>query len=185
MSSFGSTGLGSLAQAARKNQLKSARGILLVVGVLTVIANLVFVVIAESQVKEEINKELQQVQRQGMVIDQIKLAELEAKAVMLTRLINGGAAVLGVVFIVFALILDKYPVPITVASLVLYVGAAAVFALLNPASIVQGIVFKVIIIVALAKSIQSAIAYEKERSAGNVTEGPASPMTVQNPWDVQ
>ncbi len=184
MSSLGSSGLGSLTQCARKNQLKSARGILLGVGILTVIANLVFMALAESQVKEALDKEVQKVQQQGKIVDRHKLAEIQEHAIALTRLINGGAAALGVVFIVLGLIVNKYPVPITIAGLVLYVGATAVFAMINWETLVQGVIFKIIIIAALVKSLQSAIAYESERATEPATNPDAVPITAQKPWDV-
>ena len=118
--SLGTTGLGSLTQSARQKQLKSARGILLGIGALTAIVNLFFVFAAESQVKEAIDKQVQDGRSKGLVFDQKKLAEAQSQAVTLTRLINGGAAALGVLFIFFGLIVDKYPVPITITSLVLY-----------------------------------------------------------------
>ena len=141
------------------------------IGVLTVVVNLFFVLAAESQVKEAIDKQVQEGRRKGLVFDQKKLADIQAHAVTLTKLINGGAVALGVLFIVFGLIVDKYPVPITITGLVLYVGAAAVFGLISPETLVQGIVIKIIIIAALAKSIQSALAYEREKAS---EQGPAA-----------
>ncbi len=174
--SLGTPGLGSLTQSARKNQLKTARGILLAIGVLTVIVNMFFVVGAESLVKQKFDEEVQQGQRKGLVFDQRKLAELQEQAVTLTRLINGGGAALGVLFIVFGLIVDKYPVPITIISLVLYIGAAAVFGLISPETLIQGIIIKIIIIVAMAKSIQSALAYEREKAS---EQAPPAPPAAQ------
>ena len=42
--------------------------------------------------------------------------------------------------------------------------AIAVFALLDPMSLVSGPIFKVLIIVVLAKSIQAALAYQREKN---------------------
>jgi hypothetical protein len=53
-------------------------------------------------------------------------------------------------------------VPATALGLILYVGAFAIFAAMDPASIAQGIIIKIIIIVGLVKALQSALAYQKE-----------------------
>jgi predicted RND superfamily exporter protein len=59
-------------------------------------------------------------------------------------------------------------VPITIISLVLYLGATAIFAYLAPETIAAGIIIKVIIIIGLAKAIQAAIAYENDRRVANL-----------------
>ncbi len=61
-----SESLGSLAQSARGKQLKTAKGILFGIGILTVGANIVFGLMANSQVDEEVKK----LQAQNMVVDQ-------------------------------------------------------------------------------------------------------------------
>lgn len=83
----------------------------------------------------------------------------------LVRLIYGAGIALGVVFCVCGILVTKFPVPLTILSLVLYVGATAGFAFLAPASLLQGIIFKIIIIVALGKSVQTALAFQRERDA--------------------
>ncbi len=172
--SSGMSGLGSLAQSARQKQLKSARGILLGIGILTVLANLVYMALAESQVKAELDKEVQQLSQKGMAVDRAKLAKIQNDAVTMTLMINGVTCGLGVVFILFGIFVNKYPVPITIAGLVLYIGAAAVFAFINPESLIQGIIIKVIIVAALVKSLQAALAYEREKSTAAFDGVPAA-----------
>jgi hypothetical protein len=162
----GPASLGSLAQSARQKQLNTARGILLAIGILTIVVNVAFYFMIESQVNEGINAEIRKLPP-GMVADPVKLAELRTNAIRIAQLIQGAVIALGVLFVVFGLIVKKYPVPITITSLVLYIGAAAVLGLLDPATLVQGIVFKIIIIVGLAKSIQSALAYEREKAVAS------------------
>ena len=185
MSTFGSSSLGSLTQSARKNQLKSARGILIAVGILTLIGNLIFLALAESQVKDQIDKQVQEVQRRGMVVDRQKLAEVQENQVMIVRLIHGGAAALGIVFVVLGLAVYKYPVPATIAGLVLYIGANAVFFILNPELFKQvyPLLIKIAIAAALVKSIQSAIEYEREKASEMASNPETAPVIVQNPWD--
>jgi hypothetical protein len=159
----GAFGLGSLAQSARGKQLKTARGILLVIGGLTIVANFVFFAMIESQIDQEIQKEVQNLRARGLVANQIEIAKVRESAIRVARLVQGVAIFLGVVFVVFGFLVQSYPVPITITALVLYVGAAAVFGLLDPTTLLQGLIMKVIIVVALAKSIQAALAYERER----------------------
>ena len=66
--------------------------------------------------------------------------------------------------------MKAYPVPITVTAFVLYVGSAVVMALLDPEQIGRGLIMKVIIVFALVKAIQAAVAYQRESSAMPVTE---------------
>jgi hypothetical protein len=72
------------------------------------------------------------------------------------------AVILGVIFVVCGIIIKAFPVPVTIISLVLYVLAAVGFGILHPPSLAAGLIIKVIIVIALAKAIQSAVAYEKE-----------------------
>ena len=72
---------------------------------------------------------------------------------------------LGVLYIVMGMFVKQYPVPLTIAALVLYIGSAAVFAILDPATLASGIIVKILIIVGLAKAVQAALAYERERKA--------------------
>ena len=164
-------GLGNLAQAARTKRLKQARGILLFVGILTIIGNIVFLALARSQVKDALDKEEQKLRGQGMVVDQAKRQQVEDQQILLIYAIHGVAIALGVLFVVFALIIYRFPVFATVTSLVLYIGAAVVFGLLHPPSLAAGLIIKIIIVIALVKAVQAALAFERERA-----EAAAEPM---------
>src|SRR5262249_4613518 len=108
----------------------------------------------------------------GAVVNQAKMAEIETTLLRLNYLITGGAALLGAIFVVLGLAVKSYPVPITITSLVLYLGATAIFALINPMTLAAGAIIKIIIIVALAKSIQTAIAYQNEEATAAKLEMP-------------
>ena len=157
--------LGSLAQASRSKALGQTRAILIGIGILTVLVNGFQFAMAEGLVKSEIEKEVQKLLQQGMVADPAQVKELEDASVRTVRLLRGGLVALGALFIVFGVVVKRFPVPITVVSLVLYVGTAAVFAVLDPSSVAKGLVMKVIVVVLLAKSIQTAIAYQREQQA--------------------
>jgi hypothetical protein len=158
------TGLGSLAQSARGQQIKSARGTLIVIGLLTLLVNLFFFARAESDVQEAIDVEIKKL-GPTFEVDPVKLAALKSEAVSTARLINGGAALLGIAFLVCAALVEKHPVPVTITSLVLYLGGSAVFMMLDPSSMARGAIFKIIILVSLFKSVQAALAAQKEGEA--------------------
>jgi hypothetical protein len=149
--------LGSLAQSARSKQLKTAKGTIIAIGVLTVVANIGMGLLSEAMV----NNEVKNLQAKGMVVDQAAVAAAKRG----TQLVCAAFAALGVAFIVMGFFVYAYPVPITVLALVLYLAGWAISAAMNPANIAAGIVIKIVIIVGLGKSIQAALAYERERSA--------------------
>jgi hypothetical protein len=158
-------GLGSLAQSARTKQLKTARGILYFVGILTLVVNVGLAVFAEPFVNSQIDREVESVRRQGMQIDQSKLEELRDQAIRSTQLGGVIGAVIGVVFIACAVMVYQFPVATTVTSLVLYLGAAAGYAVFDPTTLARGWIVKILIVVGLFKAVQAAIAYENERKA--------------------
>jgi hypothetical protein len=157
--------LGSLTQAARQKQLNTARGILIAIGILTIVGNIIFYFMVESQVNDVIKAEIAQARQPGFVIDESKVNELRQAAVRAEKLIKLGTIVLGAVFVGLGLSVKKYPVPATVTGLVLYIGAAAIFALLNPMNLLSGIIIKIIIVAMMIKSIQAAVAYQREKDA--------------------
>ena len=155
-----SSGLGSLAQSARGKQLKTARGIMLFVGILTILFNGFLFFNAENEVKKVTQDEAR---KAGGAVHPAQVRDFEATVLRFCRLIYGGSILLGVVFVVLGIIVKKYPVPATAIALILYVGSMVIFAVLVPGSIASGIIVKIIIIVALIKSLTAAIAYQKEQ----------------------
>jgi uncharacterized membrane protein YphA (DoxX/SURF4 family) len=157
-----SDGLGSLAQSSRKQNLKTARTTMFVVGALTIAANLFLALGAEKMVDLAFEKEIQKVRNQGMEVDPAAIGELKAQAVKSTRLAGFGFAAVGGVFILLGLFVYKAPVACTVLALVLYIAGWAISAVADPAQIVAGLLIKIIIIAALGKAVQAAIAYQRE-----------------------
>jgi ABC-type siderophore export system fused ATPase/permease subunit len=154
--------LPSLSQSARKKELSTARNILLAVGVLTIILNAAFL----SQVEEQVDTEIQNMRMRGEIpgnTDPAKVQEFRDQVVKISKLINGGAAALGAVFVVLGLAVKSFPLPATILGLVLYIGSIAIFGVLNPATLIKGIIFKIIVVVCLFKSVQSAVAHQKQQ----------------------
>jgi hypothetical protein len=146
-----SSGLKSLAQSARGNQLQTARNWLLFVGIITVLANAAFLFFQREAIMTELR-------RQG-------IQQMPPGLMTIAYIITGALIFSGVVFIVLGLLVKKFPLPCTIIGLVLYVAMWLGTGLLDPAQFLYGIIIKLIIIAALVKAIQSAWAYETERQA--------------------
>jgi hypothetical protein len=157
----GSSDLGSLAQSARAKQLKSARVIMIIVGVLTIAVNTFMFLNTRNAVEQELQQELNEMRAKGMFLPQGALEELRHRAILSNQIMFGATAALGVVFVILGMMVYTYPVPVTILGLVLYIGAAAVFGFIEPMTLAQGWFFKIIVIVALVKSVQAAVAYQK------------------------
>jgi hypothetical protein len=155
-------GLGSLAQAARTKQLKTAKSILIAIGIFTILANGVLGLFAGKMVDGEIEKEIATVRSQGMEIDQATVDEYRAATVRTVQLSSAMWCAVGGVFITLGFMVYKYPVPITIAGLVLYLGCIAITGAMAPETLAKGWIIKAFFIVGLFKSIQAAIASQKE-----------------------
>ena len=143
--------LGRLAQAARGNELNGAQRILVVIGLLTMAVN--------GFLFYNLPNEIQQAIQQNQIAPE-EVEQVRQTAMISGYLFYGLPALLGLLFVVFGLIVKQFPLPITVTSLVLYVLATVAFGLLSPATLLQGIVVKVIIIIGLFRAIKAAHAYQ-------------------------
>jgi len=155
--------LGSLAQAARGNELNQARNTLIVIGLLTLAFNGFMYYNAPHEVNQLLNAEVQKAGFGAMI-------DPQARQNILTTLyaLYGATAGLGLLFIFLGIIIKKFPVPITILSLVLYLAATALFACLEPMSLLQGIIVKVFIVLALVRAIRAARAYQEEVKAARL-----------------
>ncbi len=159
--------LGSLAQSARGKEISQAKGILIVIGILTMLVN--------GFLLYNLPNEISQAIQMGQAGDPAQVEEFKQAATIAGYLLYGGPVLLGLLFVIFGLIIKKYPVPITITSLVLYILANLVFAILNPLSIVSGIIIKVIIVVGLFRAIKAARSYEAESRMGDLAGGASFP----------
>ena len=158
--------LGSLAQSARSKQLNTARGLLIFIGIATILFNIFQLLTVRNQVKKEMDEGGHALVLPRQQIDAVERQNIEDATIVVAYIFCGALIFLGLLFVIFGLIIKLFPVPVTVISLVLYLGAIAVFAVLNPASLGAGIIIKILIVIALVKAIQSAVAYQKaQRSA--------------------
>jgi hypothetical protein len=151
-----------LAQKARGKQLNQARWILIVVGGLTIVLNGVLMLMLRDQIRNEMKQEIAKL-GPGAFVDQAQVREAEDHAYRMGLLVTGAAVLLGIVFVICGIIIKMFPVPVTITSLVLYILAILGFGALDPTTLVAGLLIKIIVIVALVKAIQAALAYERER----------------------
>ncbi len=148
---------------ARRNTLKQARMVLFFVGGLTILVQGFLFYQADDEVREEFDKQVAKLRAKNIEIDNAKWAELTTATVRTTRLLYGGFALLGVIFIVFGLTISLAPLPITIAALVIYLGGQGISAMLEPATIIQGLLIKILVIAALVAGVRAAFAAERER----------------------
>jgi hypothetical protein len=148
--------LDSLAQAARQKQLNQARWLLIVIGILTLGINAFFAATARSQVDAEMKAAAD---GEHLFFNEVQIDKVVRTVVHVHLMM----CIIGTLVILFGIIVKTYPVTITIASLVMYVLAALIFAVLDPQSLLRGLSIKIIIVVALVWSVKAAIAYERER----------------------
>jgi hypothetical protein len=160
MNTLGSLGksdqkLENLAQTARQQHLTQAKSTLIVIGILTILINGYYFYTAESDLRDEINKS-------GVALN----VSFQA-AVLSVRLVYGGTIALGIVFAILGFLVPKFPVPATIIGLVLYIGATAIFAMIDMSTLMSGFVIKAVIIVSLFKAVNAALAYQKQSDKAN------------------
>jgi len=156
--------LGSLAQAARAKHLKTLRIVLVLVGLLYV----GFSIFMLATLKEQVNRIIQaEVAKGGAGFrpDPVAVREAEEYLIRINTLMQAGQLALGVLYLVFAFLVGAYPLPIAIISLVLFVAANAIFIVIEPSNIYRGLILKAIVLIAMVKALQAALAYQKERAA--------------------
>jgi len=142
------SGLKSLGQEVRKTSLNKARWIMIVLGVIQIGIAIFLYFNTQGQIRDA--------ERKGMIIDH--------DVVRLLWFIIAGAGAIGSAFIGMGIFIYSYPVPFTIAGLVIYAGDQLLGVVLGgPEMITKGIVFKILIIAGLWQAIQAAQAYERER----------------------
>ena len=93
-----------------------------------------------------------------------EVKELREKMTAQFRFGYGVDLALGVLFVTCALLVHRFPVIATVTGLTLYLGSLAMVASVDPRLVTQGIVLKVLVIIALTAAVSSAIRTERRRN---------------------
>lgn len=157
------SGLGSLAQAARAKQIKQARNLMFVVGAFMLVIYGAQFMNVRNEAAQVVQKEIQAVRAKGMAEAPAAVEKERHRITLFCQIFYGSAVVLGVVFLLLGVFAQAYPVPATVLALVLYIGRSAIFGYINHEYLLRGGIFQIIVIVALLKSVQAAIAYQKNK----------------------
>lgn len=163
--------MGSLAQSARDKQIRVARNILIVIGILQIVFNAALLATMRDRFHRELEEAVNKQLGPGMVVNREKLQEIEDMAVRAGTVEAWILIATGASFVVLGLLTRKYPVPTTILGLVLYLaGTAYFFVSLAQAGaegnrFMGGLWLRVVIVVLLIKAIQSALAYQREERA--------------------
>jgi hypothetical protein len=153
-----------LAQSARRTSLRQARIILIILGALNLLGGVVIIFMAEGMVRQSIEEEKRKA-GPNVVFDPAEVKKVEEHQLRVVRLLAGGSALFGFLFIGLGMAVYRAPVACTVTGLVLFVGLHATAAAFDPMEIVRGILLKIIFLVCLIKAVQAALAYERELKA--------------------
>jgi hypothetical protein len=110
----------------------------------------------------------QEFQKRGQVVDPASQDKAEVAVKVFVAVFYGAFIFSGLLFIVMAMFVQKYPVPITIIALVLFIALQVIAALVDVTNLASGWLFKIIMIVALVKALQAGLAAQKEaRLAAN------------------
>lgn len=133
-----------------KSGLKSARVILIIVGLINLAMNLFLFANA--------NKEVQELIAKG------ELGPNEAGVVeFLAKCLFGVFAGAGGVMIALGVLVYKMPRTCTVLGLLIYIGLSLLGLLLDPATAARGIIIKILIVVGLCKAVGTAFRIERTK----------------------
>jgi hypothetical protein len=150
----------SLAQAARLKKIKVARNILIALGVLLVLISIPVLIGAAHLAKSIVDSEIK---KAGVVEpDPISVAEVTGSVERAIRVSGFLMLGVGILYFVLAAVVTRFPVPATITALVVYVGMQIIGAINadDPKEIMSFWLIKLLIIIALAKAVQAAIAYQ-------------------------
>jgi len=127
---------------------------------------------AEHQVERAIERQVQQLERRGLALDMKKVEQLKREAVRTTRRVNALAVGAAATFLVIGCYVPKYPVPATCLGLLGYLAGLALLVIIDQATMWKGLVVNIVIVLALIRAVQAAIAYESARGAETPAENP-------------
>lgn len=136
-----------------KKKLNGARWAMIIIGALMVIANIFLFMNAKEEVRQLAVEEL----RNGFVVDQ-------QAALQMVEIIYGTQMGLGCVFVLLGVLVMRFPLLCTSTGLTIYIGSIAIFGVMDPTTLLKGMIFKVLIIVVLFQGIKTAL--NLKRSAG-------------------
>jgi hypothetical protein len=161
--------LGDLASSTRQSHISSVIGIFLIVGLLEMGFGGFKYWNSAKEVDDVLAAEIKAAGPDA-VIDEEAVASAKAEVLGMVRFIYGLEVFVGVVFIVLALLVTRYPVVITILGLLLYLAMIGLAAFFDPSQLVRGLLIKILIIVSLVRAISAA------RAEQNVSPAPQGPL---------
>jgi hypothetical protein len=111
--------------------------------------------LVDSQVHQQFNGQ----RVMDEVEEQAAVAQLRNRLTSFLYFMLGAAVVFGVVYMILGIIVYVYPLRATIGGLVLFVASMVLFGVLAPQTLWAGLLPKVVIIVALAASVRTAVAW--------------------------
>lgn len=147
----------SVTQKSRKQQFRRSKGVLLLVGGLT----LVIYLFLFTQAGDEVNRALWDQLRD---VDAATRKQHTDAVLQIVRIYYGVNAAIGIVYCILAMLVKRYPVASTASGLGLFVASNVISYLLSPEMVGAGLVYKAFIALALFESYRAATAYQKEKA---------------------
>src|SRR5205814_19520 len=132
-------GLSSLAQSAREKQLKNAKWTLIIVGILQILWNVGAFFVVKGQLDDEIRK---------AGLNRANLPPDVQAIVVINYALVGGFIFSGIVLVVLGTLVRSFPLPCTIAGLVVSILIWVTAGVIDHRQLASGIIIKIIIIVA-------------------------------------
>ncbi len=147
--------LGSLAASAHSKKLKTARNVLIVAGAIYALLYGLQFLSAERLANLAIEKE---VGVGAQVSEEDRMMVVNG-----LRLVMGAFVAVGLILLALGFLVRRFPVPVTIMALVVFLSLHAVLALMNPLTLVDGLILKFFVLAALLGAMKSAFAFESDR----------------------
>ena len=157
--------LDRLKRPGRGKSMVEAQVVLWVVGSLFLLGNGCMFLLVPAFVRMAVSKELEQF-GPGVAaqVDPATRAVIESRNVLFHRILIGSMAMLGALLVGFGFLVKRFPVPVAILALIVYIGANVAVGVANPLGAAFWIVPKGLALVGLIRAVPAAFAYEKEQA---------------------
>ncbi len=152
--------LGSLVENKHRKQLKGARSSIMVVAVLTFLGAGVQWFLAQ-QASKELEAEVQKVRNDPTQVLLEDAVATQRSAVNELRAIAGAILITGFVYIGLFFWAKGNPFAANLTALILFVTIQLLAAALNPVTLAQGWLVKILVIAALVNGVKSGLAFKR------------------------
>lgn len=156
---------------APRARLATARWILWIVGVLTLLVNGIQIAQLKATFDTEVDRELRASGgslaevRSRPAEERAEFDEAYAEGLRLARIGAGLSIVVGVVFLICGALVFARPIPATLTGLVLYALSLLAGFLVDPSTWYHGLLLKGLAVAGLIAAVRASFAYEREKKA--------------------